>query len=167
MDFAEFRGIYPLRPYVADRVRNEGELVQLPPGAGLMSFPKDAYKCETSPPPRSQSERGKLYLWVIAANDVSFALESVPFGQILETRVIKHTNLTGGADAHCGGELWFLTENKLLLSAASGRYGPQSEQEMIDAALAFKSEGFEVASLGFDDDTGYPCQLLVGEPKWI
>lgn len=167
MDFDGFRRIYPLRPYPAERIRNEGELHQLTAEAGLMSFPRDAMRCELSQPPRSQSARGKLYLWVIAANDVSFALESVPYGQILETGVIKHTNLTGGADAHSGGELWFLTESRLLLSAASGRYGPKSEQEMIDAALAFKNEGFEVASLGFDDDTGYPCQLLVGEPKWI
>ncbi|MGP0173937.1 hypothetical protein ACSVIJ_18955 [Pseudomonas sp. NCHU5208] len=170
MDFAAFREIYPLREPKAECIKNEDELVLLPPNErlGLLQFPEDASDdVIISSVPRSHSERGQLYLWVVAANDVPFALESAPFGQGLETGKIKHTNLTGGESAHCGGELWFLAEGRLLLSASSGRYGPKSEQEMTDVALAFKNEGFEVASLGFDVETGYPCTVLVGEPKWM
>lgn len=169
MDFAAFRGTYPLREPVQACIRNDGELVQLTRAEGMLQFPEDVTNVavELSSIPRSYSDRGKLYLWVVAANDVPFALESVAFGQTLETGKIKHTNLTGGAKAHCGGELWFVSQDELLLSASSGRYGPQSEQEMANVVEAFKNEGFQVASLGFDEDTGEPCTVLVGEPKWI
>lgn len=167
MDFAKFRDTYPLRAPAQRCIRNQDELKLLPSTEGRTLFPAGAEAgVHLSDVPRSFSERGNTYLWVVAANDVPFALESVQFGRQLETGKIKHTNLTGGDPAHCGGELWFIEDKKLLLSASSGRYGPQSEQEMDDVALAFKNEGFEVASLGFDE-TGYPCTVLVGEPKWI
>ena len=168
MDFAAFRDVYPLREPKADCIRNQGELVLIPRSEGLLRFPEDVTTdVVISSVPRSYPDRGQLYLWVVAANDVPFALESAPFGQGLETGKIKHTNLTGGEKAHCGGELWFLSDKRLLLSASSGRYGPENEREMNDVALAFKNEGFEVASLGFDEETGFPCTVLVGEPKWM
>lgn len=166
MDFAEFRKSYPLR---APRyIRNLDEEKLLPSSEGRMRFPEEVEgRVHLSDVPRSLSQRGNTYLWVVAANEVPFALESVEFGKKLKNGEIKHPNLTGGGHAHCGGELWFIEERKLLLSASSGRYGPQSEQEMDDVALAFKNEGFEVASLGFDEDTGRPNTLLVGEPEWL
>lgn len=168
MDFAKFRETYHLRAPNQRCIRNTDELKLLPSSEGRILFPGGvAAGVQLSDAPRSVSERGNLYLWVVAANDVPFALESIEFGKQLETGKIKHTNLTGGAHAHCGGELWFVEDNRLLLSASSGRYGPKSEQEMDDVALAFKNEGFEVASLGFNEDTGYPNTLLVGEPEWL
>lgn len=167
MDFANFRATYPLRAPVQRCIQNKDELIPIPSTEGLALFPDGVrHGVHLSDVPRSVSERGNTYLWVVAANDVPFALESIEFGKKLESGKIKHTNLTGGSNAHCGGELWFIEDKKLLLSASSGRYGPQSEQEMDDVALAFKNEGFEVASLGFDE-SGYPCTVLVGEPKWI
>lgn len=169
MDFSEFRETYPLRAPDETKIRNRDELKLIPLGVERFLFPDDARPENIiySDVPRSHVDRGELYLWVVAANDATFALESTPFGQELETGKIKHTNLTGGADAHCGGELWFVSEGHVLVGGSSGRYGPKSEEELADVAMAFKSEGFQVASLGYDEETGYPATVLVGEPKWL
>lgn len=169
MDFSEFRMTYPLRAPDATKIRNQDELKLIPLGHERLVFPADvqAANLTYSDAPRSHIDRGELYLWVVAANDATFALESTPFGHQLETGKVKHTNLTGGADAHCGGELWFISESQVLVGGSSGRYGPKSEKELADVAMAFKSEGFQVASLGYDEETGYPATVLVGEPKWL
>lgn len=117
--------------------------------------------------PRTRQDRGNVYLWAIAKDDVPYALEKCAYGATLQTGVIKHTNLTGGADAHCGGEIWFVDSNSILIGGSSGRYGPDTEEQLTDAALAFSAGGYRVASLGFDDDTGFPSTVLVGEPQWM
>jgi hypothetical protein len=50
-------------------------------------------------------------LWVIRIADVVHATENCPFGKSLASGVIKHTNLTGGAEAYSGGELILLNQS--------------------------------------------------------
>lgn len=166
MDFPTFRGLYPARAPAADKIKNADEKVLIPELNGLQFFAMPIDDIRESSPPRVYGSRGNTYLWVIGKENVPIALESLDFGRSLETGVIKHTNLTGGADAHSGGELWFISHNQVVISGSSGRYGPKTEQELTDAVESFKAEGFQVASLGFDDETGYPSTVLVGELKW-
>lgn len=168
MDFATFRTKYPARSPRADVIKNADELRQMQPEDGLGLFDRNSGQDAIhSKPPRVAHDRGELYLWAISASDVPFALENVPFGKGLASRVIKHTNLTGGGHAHSGGELWFLSTNEILVNGASGRYGPETNQELVDAATAFKDAGYKVASLGFDEETGYSNRILVGDPQWL
>lgn len=166
MDFSTFRNVYPAREPAADKIRNDDELVLIPESGGLQFFADGLNNIRLSEPPRVVDSRGNTYLWVIGIKQVPIAIESLEFGKSLETPVIKHTNLTGGAPAHCGGEIWFISEKSLLISGSSGRYGPKSDRELSDAVASFKIEGYQVASLGFDEETGFPSTVLVGQPKW-
>jgi hypothetical protein len=149
-------------------IRNTDELKQMTAEDGLQDFDLSAGKTALiSEIPRVADARGNIYLWAVTADRVPYAAEEVAYGKTLQTGRIKHTNLTGGSEAHCGGELWFLSESEILVGGDSGRYGPNSPDELADAALAFKSVGYRVASLGFDEDTGYSARILIGEPKWL
>ncbi len=168
MNFTDFRNKYAARPPREDVIKNQDERIQMQQTDGLHFFDGNSGKAAIcSNPPRVANDRGALYLWAIALSEVPFALETVDFGKSLESKVIKHTNLTGGNPAHSGGELWFLSENQILVNGASGRYGPETSKELEDAAVAFKSTGYQVASLGFDEETGYSNRLLVGDPLWL
>lgn len=166
MNFEQFRKIYPARKPDATKIKNSDELILIPSNQGIMFFPDKILELSFSKPPEVMGDRGNTYLWVIALDSVPFALEALPFGANLETKVIKHTNLTGGNLAHCGGELWFLSSSEIVLSGCSGRYGPKTAEELDYAALSFKSCGYSVASLGYDEETGYPSAILVGQLKW-
>ncbi len=76
--------------------------------------------------------------------------------------VPKHTNLTGGANAYLGGEVWFLNSNSLFLSGGSGRYPPLHEQQLDDAADVFESYGYSVTSLGWDSEAGFANRVYHG-----
>ena len=62
----------------------------------------------------------------------------------------KHTNLTGGATAYVGGEMWFSDGENLYLSGGSGRYPPINENHLNDAVKVFESYNYQVVSLGWD-----------------
>ncbi|RQT22667.1 hypothetical protein [Burkholderia contaminans] len=163
-----FRVTYPLRPPRAEAIRNQDEVRQLTPEEGLEEFDRLlGAKAEKSDLPRA-TPRGNTYLWVIGQNSIPAALETVEVGQRLASGVIKHTNLTGGQPAHCGGEVWFINDDDLVISGSSGRYGPDTGdvQQLLDAALVFKEQGYRVATLGMDE-TGFMATLLVGEPQWL
>ena len=107
------------------------------------------------------------YLWVVRTDDVVHAREDDPAGAKLESKVIKHSNLTGGADAHCGGELLFLGESVIALNGASGRYGPNSATEMAAVARAFRSSGYGVWSYGFSEETMTAYRFGDRDPEWV
>lgn len=168
MDFTDFRTKYAARPPRADVIKNTDELIQMQQTDGLHSFDENSGKTAVySKMPKVANDRGELYLWAITSSEVPFALETAAFGKTLKSKVIKHTNLTGGSHAHSGGELWFLSDTEILVNGASGRYGPETNEELEDAAAAFKSVGYQVASLGFDEETGYSNRILVGDPIWL
>jgi hypothetical protein len=81
-------------------------------------------------------------------------LEQCDFGKTLETGMIKHTNLTGGAPAYSGGEFVMLGDI-MVVSGSSGRYGPRSADEMCDVAQAFSCAGYSVWHMGYDPDADW------------
>jgi hypothetical protein len=75
--------------------------------------------------------------------------------------------LTGGDAAHSGGEIWFITDDRIAINASSGRYGAESDSEFKIIVDALRRSGYHVASMGFDlDNTTIPNTVFVGEPEW-
>ena len=79
---------------------------------------------------------------------------------ILDHSLPKHTNLTGGAHAYLGGEMWFVSDIALYISGGSGRYPPENRTQLDEASRVFESFGYEVISLGWDDALGMPRRAL-------
>lgn len=109
-------------------------------------------------------------LWVIRRLDVVTAPEDCPFGQARPEQggKVKHTNLTGGSDAHCGGELIKIGASALLLDGSSGRYPPRTSEELLAAIAAFRDSGYAVWYMDFDVDTNTPLRFHQGvDPTWL
>lgn len=94
------------------------------------------------------------YLWVIDDRGIHYVLdENKPeLGELPP----KHTNLTGGGMAYVGGEMWFETDSVLCISGDSGRYRSENAVQLEDAAAVFRSFGYRVRSLGWDDEANAP-----------
>jgi hypothetical protein len=103
------------------------------------------------------------YLWVMSPAAIPAILETVPHVQPpLQSGVAKHTNLTGGGDASCGGEMWVDAVNpgRLHITGGSGRYPPRSPAELNDAVLVLERLGFSVNSAGWDVDVDRPARVF-------
>lgn len=165
---SDFREKYPALPPRSHAIKNNDELRLLTPNEGLECFDVNlgATAKKGSLPTTYPTENP--YLWVIGKEAIPAAIETLAIGQQLKSKIIKHTNLTGGANAHCGGEVWFIDDKTIVISGSSGRYGPDAHdgQKLAAAAEVFKEQGYKVAHLGMDE-TGRPAMLLVGEPQWI
>src|SRR4051812_14056378 len=166
--FASYRERYPCRPPVRSEIGSEDELRRLTADEGMGMLPPSP--CEgvlqgIAPLAAGQSASEK-YLWVVMPEGVPFALELLP-GVMFERGRLAHTNLTGGADAHSGGEMWFIDQSSVVLNGGSGRYPPRSSQELEAVALGFKAAGYNVASMGWDAGANVPARILRGDPKWL
>lgn len=62
------------------------------------------------------------YLWIIDEQGLKVMPESTP-NPYSDRKIVCHTNITGGAPALQGGELWFGDDGKVYLNYKSGRYG--------------------------------------------
>jgi len=106
-------------------------------------------------------------LWAVRIVDTVYAPENCDFGKALNNKKIKHTNLTGGTPAYCGGELIWLGEREILVNGCSGRYGPRNVAEMKAAALAFSKAGYRVWSTGYDEGTGFCFKFGASLPEEV
>ena len=167
--FAEFRKKYPPRPAKEGLVKNADETTQMGPAEGLCVLMDGPVGPDADKPAMAPliSDKSEAHLWVVGTDDVRHALEKCPFGMTLTLRVIKHTNLTGGGLASSGGELLMLDERSIIVNGCSGRYGPRSESEMKDVALAFRRSGYRVWSMGFDSETNRPFPFIGVRPVWV
>lgn len=162
---AAFRRDHPPRPpkfdvAIADQLKPlpaEDVAGQLRDGSGVEVM------LAAGVPSTAEEARTARHLWVIGLETEPYALEACGFGRALRDGVIKHTNLTGGGPAHCGGELWFLASGRICLNGDSGRYGPTSEAELMAAARAVAACGFEVGVMGWNTDDNTPMSVAVGE----
>ena len=103
------------------------------------------------------------YLWVISVGAIPAILETAPRVQPpLQSAVAKHTNLTGGDPACCGGELWLdvVAAERLHVTGASGRYPPRSPEELANAVSVLREIGFVVESAGWDTDNERPARVF-------
>ena len=110
-------------------------------------------------PPKHAEDRGRnTYLWVIDRSGIPYLIEG-PL-KILNERLPKHTNLTGGGPAYVGGQLWFRDTSTLYVSGGSGRFPPLNEGQLDAAVSVFESFSYAVSSLGWNPGTGYPRRIL-------
>jgi hypothetical protein len=104
------------------------------------------------------------HLWLILPTDVPVILETAPNAQPppLQSGCAKHTNLTGGAPACCGGELWVdaVSASRLYINGGSGRYQPRTPIELEDAVQVFESFGFQVQSAGWNEENDKPARVF-------
>lgn len=121
----------------------------------------------SGPPLLSETQIDGRHLWVVRKDDVVHAEERCAFGSTLKSKVIKHTNLTGGDAAYSGGELIFLDVSTVVVNGCSGRYGPKSAVELKQLAKAFADTGYRVWSMGFDEETNRPTQFLGSRPELV
>lgn len=144
-------------PRPPERDGEPHELIQLADDDGVMMLDYAPAQDVEFGKPRSTVARYdddsiNRYIWVIDRRGIPYIIEqSIPR---LNDDKPKHTNLTGGGEAHIGGELWFADEESLFLSGGSGRYPPCDEIHLNDAVGVFKSYGYRVTSLGWDSNTG-------------
>lgn len=113
-------------------------------------------------PPSAAGPSVNRFLWVISTSGVPYVLEAADAAKSFFDGVAKHTNLTGGAAACCGGEIWFEADPSVApwVSGGSGRYGPQSDSELSAAVSALQEMGFKAVSLGWDPGTKTPSRVL-------
>ena len=150
-------------------IANDDQVKQMSVDDGLAHWVDGSAitKPAPSPPLLSPKQVEARHLWVVRQYDVVHAKETCSFGKCLESEVIKHTNLTGGAAAFSGGEIIFLDAETVVVNGCSGRYGPRSQSELDLAVRAFAESGYGVWSMGFDDDTNRPAQFLGIYPEWV
>lgn len=166
--FAGYRETYPPRLPDLSEITFEDETRQLTTEEGLRNF--NVPPCTDvifSPPPTKDGEAAaQKYLWVVSSRSIPFALELLPSISFKRGR-LAHTNLTGGQEAHCGGEVWFIDFTSIVINGGSGRYRPRSPDELESAAKAFKESGYKVASMGWDTGVDAPARSLRGDLKWL
>ena len=137
------------------RLLGEGDGVRYVTGAPVVATVRCA--------PRAADSREGRHLWVFLPDSIPYVLETAPEVQPpLESGVAKHTNLTGGKPACCGGELWVdpIEDDKICVSGASGRYGPETPAQLLHAEQVFSSLGLNVVGLGWDYDVDLPARAL-------
>lgn len=111
--------------------------------------------------PKTSGDEG-CHLWIIGPGGVPYILEHASVTPPLASGKVKHSNLTGGEPASCGGELWFDTPQAraLYINGCSGRYGPLTRQQLDDALSVFRDFGYEVISFGWDEEVDKPARVL-------
>lgn len=126
---------------------------QLDAEDGMGRLPQFAESATTVTHPNSRDGR---HLWVIVPSEVRAVLEIAPDVRPppLSLGVAKHTNLTGGSPACCGGEMWFdaVEKGRVWANGGSGRYPPRSRQQLEDAMQVLRTLGFQVVSAGWSDE---------------
>jgi hypothetical protein len=153
---ATYRKKYPAKPMLR-RPNNNDELVRMPQDQGVYELPPpptthSQFPRASSLPRSEETAPEARHLWVIRTADVPVALEACAWGKTLQSKCIKHSNLTGGDDAHSGGEIWFINDDRIAINAQSGRYGAESDGEFNLIVAALRRSGYHVASMGFDLD---------------
>jgi hypothetical protein len=150
---AKYTPTPPRRPHA-----NNDELRQLGPADGMLLMGASPAAGLQGHPDQDETRQ----LWVFRAPnpvDIPYVLERSPnVTATLATGKAKHTNLTGGGSASCGGEFWIDVSDRarMYVNGNSGRYGPTSREQLEDAEQVFRGLGFDVRSYGWDEETHKP-----------
>lgn len=162
MDLDSFAARYPP---AAPRIEaaNADQLRHLQEADGVRHVTGPPVETAVRRTPRGEDCRDGRHLWVFLPDCIPYLLEAAPeVTPPLDSGVAKHTNLTGGAPACCGGELWIdpVDDDKIYVNGASGRYGPTSPKQLSDAEDVFRAVGLAVVGFGWDDDADLPARVL-------
>lgn len=167
--FDRYRGNWSLQNMHPECARYSGDTEVLTTADGLNHW-HDGVPAVTGTasvvPDIGKSPKNKQ-LWVVVSDDVLTAAEDCDFGACRGAGAVKHSNLTGGGSAYCGGELIFLDTCTIVINGCSGRYRLRNEKEYDDVIKAFKNSGYNVWSMGYDSDTNQPNRFGVKIPEWV
>lgn len=119
------------------------------------------------PPTRPRTAGEKMHIWLVLPRDVVFSEEAGASGASTHRGRLSHTNLSGGGEAHCGGELWFRDEQSIWITGGSSRYAPRSGEELQAITKSFLSSGYSVCSCGWDSENAAPARFFRGGEKWL
>lgn len=157
------------RPPDLSNLGNEDELLLIDAEAGRQ---------EMTPSPSAIPSRhhtadwddGAKYLWVIMPESLPIGIESndaAPRTAPSRGRLC-HTNLTGGAEAHAGGEMCFRSADRIVINGGSSRYRPRTAQELAAAAQGFARMGYTVGNMGWNKQINGPARRYKeDEVEWI
>jgi hypothetical protein len=173
--FDAFRHSRQPKPIPSERKNHDHECVQMNKSDGLAYLhdgpvPIGAQRPTPQPPLINDARIVDVHLWVVCEVDVPIAPEICDFARRMDglrEDKIKHSNLTGGSDAYCAGEILFLDESTLVITGRSGRYGPDSEAELSAVATAFRASGYNVWSMGWDAGAGFPAPFIGITPEFV
>ncbi len=161
MTLEEFVRKYP--PHPPRRVAANGDEVRrLSAADGVVQLHSAPASVTCRAHPRDAGAGQATHLWVFFAAGIPAILELAVVSPPLQSGKAKHTNLTGGADASCGGELWVdpVDPTKLYVNGGSGRYGPTTSAQLDDAMSVFRRYGYDVVSFGWSDENDAPERVL-------
>jgi hypothetical protein len=179
--FDAYRSIPEFAPRLPDLSRQEysDETDDLSGDPQVTSFqvaPDDAVQFSSVSPKYTDDEDGEwlnrdkanLYLWLIRTDDVMICLELGELGKATLRNRLSHTNLSGNALAHCGGELWFKDAVSVYVNGGSSRFTPRNSAELAAVAEGIRSAGYRVCCFGWNEDRGAPKRTLrKGEIEWL
>jgi hypothetical protein len=156
----QFVQAYPPQPF-RRQPDNLDELRQLTSNDGVRQLDRSPAPNLMGGAPKRSGDEG-CHLWVIDPSGVPYILERAAVTPPLASGKAKHTNLTGGLPASCGGEFWFDTPQarRLYVNGCSGRYGPLTPQQLEDAVSVFREFGYEVISFEWDEEADKPARVL-------
>ena len=140
------------------------------PEDGLMCWvdgPVESPGPEPKSKPDLSDQLAGQRLWVVTKEHVLHALEACDFGAKREAGAAKHSNLTGGGRAFVGGELVFLNEATIAITGSSGRYRLRNGKEMAAIERAFVQSGYNVWSMGYNQDVNRPNKFGLSDPEWV
>ncbi|MBU5614471.1 hypothetical protein [Geomonas azotofigens] len=160
--FSQYRNDWQERAPNLERQQYEDE-IKLVEGLPDMKVAPTAGVVHGSPPTNMGEDHlssSSKYLWVITGDAIPYILETGDDGAKCARGRLSHTNLTGGATAHSGGEMWFESESKVYISGASSRYTPRNQQELNAVVDGFKRAGYNAISLGWDEGINKPARNL-------
>jgi len=160
--FDDYKSKYEKRPADLRRMEYSDEISQINEVVELLYAPMESIEAG-SPPIGSFGDGEKKYLWVVMEESVVILLEEGTEGRSLSRNRASHTNLTGNAEAYCGGELWFNEDSKeIWLSGGSSRYQPRNGEELQFIESWFKACAYNVTNFGWEEETGRPVRFLRG-----
>lgn len=150
--------------------RYSGDVDQMSSEDGLMCWvdgPVENIGSEPATKPVFSGTPDGRRLWVVTSEHVLHALEACDFGSEREAGAAKHSNLSGGGRAFVGGELVFLNEATIGITGSSGRYRLRNRDEMAAIERAFIESGFNVWSMGYNQDVNRPNVFGLSDPEWV
>ncbi len=107
------------------------------------------------------------YLWLVRQENVLLGPEFGPSGLATARKRLSHTNLSGGAEAHAGGELWFKDDCSIVMNGGSSRYEPRSAEELRALAVGFVTAGYRVRCAEWNVDLDRPDRIFRGAEPWL
>lgn len=87
--------------------------------------------------------KSTVYLWVIDVDGLHVILESTR-NPAASRGCVCHSNISAGAPALQGGELWFLSPDSIVINFRSGRYGAETIGHEDAVIEHWQSLGFTV-----------------------